>query len=339
MNHKPSAAVIGGFVTVGVGLLVALTMYFGASSFSRETTKYILFFDQSVNGLEVGAPVKYRGVPIGYVESILIAARGQRPDSPAIPVIVAVDKELTEARIMEGAIAEETSIHDLIPRGLVARLGLQSMITGQLFVELNYDTNRGAERYESCLLDPGSYEFSEIPTVNSSLDEITADMAKVIGKIAEWDFEEFDDNVTDLLENVNQAIVNYNDSNVVESIAVLADDVSKFIKSGDMEQTVSDVRKLVQDASEVVKSYDMNDGPLREELSKLNLRFDQSMEQVDEILESVSVYLEPDSNLIYGLETSLRELARTAQSLRILVEYIERNPNALLAGRKNGDED
>ncbi|MGB0415492.1 MAG: MlaD family protein [Coraliomargarita sp.] len=339
MNHKPSAAVIGGFVTVGVALLIALTMYFGASSFSKNTTKYILFFDQTVNGLEVGAPVKYRGVPIGFVDQILMQAVGQRPNSAAIPVIIAVDSDLTEARIMEGATYEETTIHELIEMGFVAKLSLQSMITGQLFVELNYDTSGRHRDYVSCLVAADASDFVEIPTVNSSLDEIATDMAEVVSKIAEWDFEQFDDNVNSLLVNVNEAVVNYNEADVSQALAQLAADASTFIQSGEMEKTMSELRKMIRDTSEVVQTYDLTEGPLGEELVHVNERFDQTMNRVDAILDNASVYLEPDSNLIYGLETSLRELSRTAQSLRILVEYLERNPNALLAGRKSGTKD
>ena len=334
MNHKPSAAIIGGFVTVGVALVIALTMYFGASSFSRDTTKYILFFDQSVNGLEVGSPVKYRGVPIGYVESILIVAKGQRPNSPAIPVVIAVDNELTEARIMEGATQEETTIQEMISRGLVAKLSLQSMITGQLFVELNYDSSGRYEEYESCLLEPSAAGTIEIPTMSSSLDELTTDMATVVAKIAEWDFEQFDDNVNNLLVNVNAAVVDYAEAEVSQSIANLSDEASRFIQSGEMEKTLSELRSTIREAKAVVSTYNMSEGPLKKQLDGMTARFDVTMSKVDSILESASVYLQPDSNLIYGLENSLRELSRTAQSLRIFVEYIERNPNALLAGRK-----
>ena len=55
VNHQPSAARIGGFITLATALVVALSLYFGASSFSKDTTSYMLFFDQSVNGLEVGS--------------------------------------------------------------------------------------------------------------------------------------------------------------------------------------------------------------------------------------------------------------------------------------------
>src|SRR5262245_22293625 len=96
MSKRVDSAVIGTFVVGALVLVVAAVLAWGSGRLFRSTTRYVAYFDGSVNGLEVGAPIKARGVPIGKVVAILLAFR-QSPADRRIPVIAEVDvKRLTE---------------------------------------------------------------------------------------------------------------------------------------------------------------------------------------------------------------------------------------------------
>ena len=90
-RNNPNPKIIGAFVSLMLGLIVAMVMYFGTANFLNRSTHFILFFDQSVNGLQIGSAVKFRGVPVGEVKRIMIRAEGQREDSTAIPVIIEIN--------------------------------------------------------------------------------------------------------------------------------------------------------------------------------------------------------------------------------------------------------
>ncbi|ADE54280.1 MlaD family protein [Coraliomargarita akajimensis] len=330
MNRKPSAALIGGFVTIGTLLLIGLTMYFGATSFSSDVTRMVLFFDQSVNGLAVGSQVKYRGVPIGYVERIQIRVKGQREDSNAIPIVVAIDNALTLEKVFGGDVSPER-LRELQNSGLAAKLSLQSIITGQLYVQFNYESMERASEYVSHMEAPG--DLLEMPTVSTSLDKIAADMAMIVEKASDFDFESFDKNLNHLIASIGQAMDNYNEAGVSESIARLADQTTKFVESGELEATMSEIRKTIREVSTVIASYDLEDGALGERVDLVSARFFKSMDTIDGVVESLDEHLVSDSSLMYELQGTLRELGRAAETLRHFVAYLERNPNALISGR------
>ncbi|TMC94991.1 MAG: MCE family protein, partial [Chloroflexi bacterium] len=80
MGKRPSATLIGAFVVGAVTLAVTAIVTFGSGQFFRHTQRFVLYFSGSLNGLEKGAPVKFRGVPIGSVKEIRLRIPGQHED-------------------------------------------------------------------------------------------------------------------------------------------------------------------------------------------------------------------------------------------------------------------
>lgn len=337
MNRKPNATLIGAFVTIGTVLLVGLTMFLGARSFSSDVSRMILFFDQSVNGLAVGSQVKFRGVPVGQVEKILIRAEGQRADSNAIPIVVAIDNALTAERVFDRTLNPEESLRELNRSGLVARLSLQSLITGQLYVEFNFEGAGRLQAYRSHLEQPG--EWLEMPTMSTSLDKIAGEMATIVEKVSKFDFESFDKNLNRVIAALGTAMENYNEAGVSESIARLAAEATRFVESGELEATMSEVRQTIRSIAEVVDSYDMKDGALGDRVDAFATRFYKSMDQLDALLLSLDDQMLSDSGLVFELQSALRELGRSAETMRHFISYLERNPNALLSGRLSKEKE
>ncbi len=95
MNKKISPTLIGGFVLGAVILLVIAVIAFGSGRLFRKTKEFVVYFDGSVNGLNIGAPVKFRGVEVGSVKNILLQLeKGMEVQS--IPVVFEIDlKKIT----------------------------------------------------------------------------------------------------------------------------------------------------------------------------------------------------------------------------------------------------
>ena len=74
MAKQANRMMIGGFVVLAVAILAASLVVFGSGKFFKKTNKYVLFFDESIKGLNVGAPVLFQGVPVGSVTNIVILA-------------------------------------------------------------------------------------------------------------------------------------------------------------------------------------------------------------------------------------------------------------------------
>jgi len=333
MRTKPNPRAIGIFVVISLVLLVSMIFYFASSSLFTLNTRYILFFDQSVNGLNLGSPVKFRGVPVGAVEQILIRADGQAVDSTAIPVVISIDQtRLTRDLGLSDDLLSPMSIERTIERGLVARLNLESFVTGQLFVDFSLEPDKiDPKRVKMQRVD----DLIVIPTVGSSLDEITSDVAEIIAKVGDLDIALLADNLNAVMSHTAEVMAGIESKQISQSITRAADEFSKFMTSDEgLKTTMNSIQLAIQDLREVVQTYRLDEGPMVARLDQ----FSQTLAGLDRLSAEASNLIAPDSKLMYEITTTLRELNRTAESIRELTDFLERNPGALITGRASDTE-
>jgi paraquat-inducible protein B len=333
-QNSPNPKKIGAFVTVMIALIVAMVIYFGSANFLNRSTYFILFFDQSVNGLQVGSPVKFRGVPVGEVTRIMIRAEGQSADSTAIPVIIQINRSRLENDLgVSSSVFAPEFIERSLARGLIAQLNLESIITGQLFVEFSFEPEKSI--IARTHLDPmrDSDEICEIPTLNSSLDQITADVAQIIADVKELDLQELSQNINALLVAATTQIEALDTQGISESITDTAEEIQGFVGSDEFKRSVVAMRKAFEEVSDTAASFNLERGPLSETIDTWTTQISETLAGLDQLTYDASVLIQPGSDMRHEFENTLRELGRAARSIRLLSEYLERNPNALLTGR------
>lgn len=165
MSKKANPKLIGAFVIGGFALAVGAVAVFATGRFFQDTTRWVLFFDQSIQGLQVGAPVSFRGVDIGSVTDIVVEY-----DTDTLDIRVPVIIEIYAERIT--VIGDETGARDsyeaslrLIEDGMRAQLAVQSLVTGQQMVQIDFFP--GTEpQYR------GDYPLREFPTVPSDMSQL-----------------------------------------------------------------------------------------------------------------------------------------------------------------------
>ena len=336
MNRNPNPKIIGAFVSLSVVLLVAMVLFFGSAGFLGRNVRFILFFDQSVNGLEVGSPVKFRGVPVGSVERIQIRVEGQDPDSRAIPVVIKINRSRLEEDLGASTSSfQPETIQDSVARGLVAQLAIESLITGQLFVEFSFEPEK-TQSFRSHLTEANG--MLEIPTLGSPLDQITQDMVELISKVSAVDLGRLSENVNVALENLALVLQGVDSQGISESVMYAANQVTALVDSDEFEQSLAAMRGAFIEIESAAKGFNLDSGTLGATLHSWTTRFEQSLDKLDGLTSQTTEMVEPDSSLRYELESALRELSRAAQSARQFTDYLERNPNALLTGRADQSE-
>jgi paraquat-inducible protein B len=280
--RRPSPTLVGAFILGGALLMVAAVAIWGSGRLFERRYRYVCYFPGSVNGLQVGAAVKYRGVLIGQVTGMRIRF-AQSPSDTRIPVFVDLDgKRMREL----GASDEPTPklARELIGQGLRARLESESFVTGQLYVNL--------DMFPGSLLNlvhpQGGYP--EIPTLPTQLEEATKALSGLLAQLKEADLAGIARSLSSAVEGINRLV---NTPSVAHTLAELP-------------ATVASVRRLMQDV-------DLHVGKLGEDLqSSLAVRG--------------PVFVE--------LQRALVDVQRAAQAVRMLAEFLQRNPNALLVGKK-----
>ncbi len=325
MAKKANPAAIGGFVVGAVALLVVGVLVFGSGQLWKTAIPWVSFFPGSVKGLQIGAPVTFRGVKIGSVTDIRATfdVREERirirtpvyweTDVGAITTIGTTAAEI--ARIE--AKAERPWASLLIKRGLRAELQLQSFVTGQKFIQLDFHPDTPIN------LVGADSKVPEFPTTKSGIAQLTK-------SLEELPLREIGDAALSLLEHADQLVT----SPEVKGVLVSANEALKtYDKLGrDIdEQVVPPASKMIKDinteiippTSKLVRNVDSEVRPAARD----------ALGEAEATLATYRGLVAEGSPVRYELVVLLSEAAATMRSVRVLVDYLERHPEALLAGK------
>ncbi len=304
MSRRANPTLIGAFVLGAIALAVAGTVMFGAGILARPKATFILYFPESVNGLDVGAPVKFKGVQLGRVTRILLGF-DQKPGVTDVAVLIELDERSAEnltTRFVD--FSDRERMREAIARGLRARLESQSIVTGLLYIELGFYPGTPA-RY----LQAGD-TYMEIPTIPSNLQEIVSRAMQAVARISQIPFEE-----------------------MVGSFTSLAKNLDLFVQDPKLKETVASINDAAREAEAVMASLRGEVKPLAQEFSGTAEEARKALVDIRAFAQSADGLVRDGSPLRYQLSESLSELSEAARSLRILADYLERDPQALIKGK------
>jgi len=295
MSKRASPTLVGTFVIVAVALAVGVIVVLGGGRFFRDTTRVIVYFDSSVAGLRVGAPVKFRGIDIGSVHDIRINVSGavRDPERVRIPVILELDQDRLTSEGVVLDLHDRALLRTLVDRGLRAELATESLVTGLRYVAI--DVKPGTEaRLEG---DP-NVGYPEIPSVRGTLEQVPDKIQKVLASLADADL-----------------------AGTVRSIRATADDAHALLGSRHLTRTVEGLDALTQNLNRTVA-----------ELDRTTRAIPPVAEEWQAAARSARQMVAPEGALASQLTATLKELQTTARSLRRLADHIDRDPGAVVRG-------
>ena len=334
MNKKINPAVIGAFVLGAVALIVIAILVFGSGWLFRQTRDFVLYFDNSVNGLRIGAPVKVKGVEIGSVKDIrLQLERGTEVNK--IPVIIEIDLEKLSARgaTTSTAVDRDAMQKAIVERGLRGQLEMESLVTGLLYVSLDFFPDSPINLVQRT---GGNYKYEEIPTVPTAFEQAKDAVTQIMSKLDQIDFK-------GLIASLNQTV----------------DGIRHTVNSPDLEATIRSLKQTMPKLDEAVVKMGNLAGTMNENIKSLSTDLQQTsgearlalkqaadaLKQTEETMKraegavaNIESLSDADSAVNYELVKSLKEVSAAARSLRSLTGYLERNPRALIFGKPESKE-
>ncbi len=352
--------VIGSFVVGAIILTVAGLLFFGPGGLLSETRNYILHFDSSVKGLNVGSPVRFRGVKIGQVKDINVRVNPSNYEFH-IPVTIEIQPSRINADgsaeglfdILKTTVKSEDPIRALVDNGLRAQLLMDSLVTGQLFINFDMlpDTPITLTGY------PG--EYPELPTASSSLEELTKAFEDLpLGELTEKIIATMS-GIENLVnsDNLHQALTNFDQSTaelnkllknlnkdvpeILMAVKKTSAQTEKILDHIDtrIDPLASQFAATLQTTETMVTHLNGKIDPLTDQLTRSMDSFNQTSSKAALVMDQVGQLTADDSQTLAQLSQTLQELQRTARSIRILTDELDRDPQMLLRGRMSGDDE
>ncbi|MFP6665512.1 MAG: MlaD family protein [Deltaproteobacteria bacterium] len=312
MSRKANPARIGAFVVGAAVVAVVAIAVLGSGRFFEQTEKFVCNFRGSVNGLAVGSNVKFKGVPIGTVAQIRLRFEELVPgDAVAIPVVIEIDEskiELGAGRPLD--FGDPAILGDLIGRGLRASLQPESLVTGLLFVNLDFYPDAAPVEFnaEASLL--------AIPTLPSTLEAVQEVIGRIVRELDQVDFKAVFTSVEDSIEAIHEVLTSPEIPSTLESLS----------------DTMESLRGLSLTLNEKI-------GPFTDAVEGTARQADQTLAEMTKVIRSVQLLIEPESPLAYQLGETLKQVSGAADSMRELTGFLAEHPSALLYGRGLEEED
>lgn len=315
---KTNPKLIGVFVLGGVVLVVSALVLFSSQDLFTPKRKFVAYFHQSVNGLNVGAPVRFRGIPVGEVLAIDGVYDPQTGNMIPRLLLEFRPETLANASVEEG---EYTLFPLLLKAGLRASLKTASLLTGQLYVSMDFHPEIPART-----LGRGNDKFPEMPTIDSGFDE-------AIARLTDLPIEEVLSRAGAALLAAQSVLEDPNIGNSLESLAALLKDADETVI--DLRNFVhSDVGATLEEANKTLTSTRESVSSLSARITEKSLpQIDVAMHQMTELLLLAHQRLGRDDPLNHELLDALREVGAAARSMRALADYLEEHPEALLKGK------
>lgn len=318
MSEKPQSAMIGAFIVGALLISISALIFLNSTGFGSSRSKVVMVFSGSVKGLTLGAPVALRGVQIGQVTDIELIL-----NTDSIDLTMLVEAELNSDNIRRVGSTTRNLTEDLIASGLRAQLNSQSILTGLLYIQLDFHPDSDLR-----LVDIDS-DYTQIPTIRTELERFTQEFQKV-------DFTQLAADITNITASIESFVSD-------ETLRQLPQDLRNSLASLDAmtaqittmtEASGPKLNQLLETSTRTMEEVNTEIPQLansaKETLQELNTAaaaFEQAMQGISEVVSD-------DSTTRYQLDLALQEMARAGRALQLLAKTLEEQPDALIRGRK-----
>ena len=331
MSKKANPTLVGIFVLIALALALVAVVILGKIKLKDNRFRCVAYFTGSLYGLDIGAPVTFRGVIIGRVNAVRINFDKQQ-NNYIIPVFIDIEQtpDLTDNHA-ENWNRDTISgmLQQLIDQGLRAQLRISSLLTGKLYVDLAFYPD------SEMLLHNKDTALFEIPSQASGLEQITQ-------KLESLPLDEILNKTAAALDGINSIINSTETRRTLDSLDSTLNRLNTLFTRADAEfpalaaelkKGLTNFAALSATANTLLRTADKELPGMSAELKQLLTGLNTTAGALAKTLHNIEQLTAKDSMLSYQFAGSLREIERAAASIRQLTDYLQQNPNALLFGQ------
>ena len=320
MPRKSNPKVVGAFVIAAIALGLTAAIYLGAGRVLQHRVRFIVVFSEDIGGLEVDAPVKFRGVPVGRVSSIHLSMGSATEPLRQLRMPVVIELNQTRIREIGGEIdlSDQVAVRTLVSHGLRARLALESFLSNRRYVALDVLPEAPPTQPS-----PGPLPYPEIPVyAEPGWAALQADATKLLAKLQGLDLE-------GLVGDLRRAACSFERAAGRVDAAAGRIDVAAAALPG----TIHAADAAIASVGSAARAIESGVVPLAVDTRAAVAQLRATLEAAEAAARHVDEHVDPASPLAWQLAKTLGDLQSTSRSLRHLAEELERDPSALVRGR------
>ena len=272
----------------------------------RERIPFMVYFRGSVRGLAVGAPVELFGIPIGTVTAVTLEF-DQAGLQPRVAVRFEIHPELL-TRFGQVRDSDPVDVsRRMVAHGLRVQLRSANLLTGQLLVAMDYFPDAPAATAE---VRDG---IVVLPAMAGGLDSITSDVGQILRKIDALP-------LGDIARNLNETLAG-----------------ARALTAGpEARQGLRSLADTLAALNNLIHTADADAGPALKRLPEIAQGLQAVVDHANKLVSSTDTGYGADSQFRRDLERLLDQVSDTARSVRLLADYLDQHPDALLRGRPGG---
>lgn len=337
MSKKVNPAAVGLFVTGALVILLAGLVVLGSGKFFEQHERFVVYFQGSVNGLEEGSAVQLGGVKVGSVVQMHVQFDPET-NQKVVPVVI----ELSASRILQLSVdgvytkdkvlSREAVAKAVEERGLRARLISKSALTGQLFIDLDFFPD-----------DQEGYTFpgnpidglTQIPTTKNEIERVLESIAKSVEKLSVIDFGQLITDVNGLVVEIDEKVGELDIGGISDRAKKTLDhadatmaNIDKLVTDEHLTQTFANLDSATADIKGAVAAFD------GEQVSVAVAEAEEAMSQIKLAAANIAKVTTTDSTTTVRLNRALARIEEASKAIEQLADYLKRNPNALISGKK-----
>jgi paraquat-inducible protein B len=358
--NRANPKLIGAFVVGAVALVVIGVLLLGGAEWLTEKQAFVAYFEGSVKGLNVGAPVEFQGVQVGSVTDIQLQFLTAEMEF-RIPVFLQFEPGRI-SQVGRQVDARGQFLKPLISRGLRAQLEMQSFVTGQLIVQLSFLPDTPVKLV-------GDGKVPEVPTAPTTMQAVTQTVTQALTEIRQLPIPQLIGQLTETAQGLNTLVHSPDVKDLLGSMNTTAQVAARGLQHMDeqigpemralVKDTLEAATALLRDSRQLVRRVDAQVPPMSDGIQKTLDALRVTMKDGDQLIRHVDARVTPMADNLMETSTRLRatiarmqqvvdgdvvrvlqdtnktlqEFTGMARSIRVLADYLERNPDSLVYGK------
>ncbi|MCG8553626.1 MAG: MlaD family protein [Desulfobacterales bacterium] len=340
MTQKTNYFKLGLFVILAFALTAAMLIAFGAGQFFRTETLAETYFNESVQGLNIGSEVKYKGVKIGDVKSITTPTKVYDIASNYVLVTFSLSEDCYVGQTGKNP---KERMKKAVDEGLSVFLSFNGL-TGSAYLETDYKEN-GPDDLEISWLPENLY----VPSRPSNIKQVSDAITRAMETLGSIDFKEMKKDFSALLKSLNITRVSNQAESLIKELRQTNRELSKILTSGRVKQMLADAGSSMADLKQIVQAAK---SPIKETLADINTAsgsiqrmaagleqgYDVKLTEMSDKMASVLAGLEKTSRLLENMiwtnadviEKTIGNLENTTENLDQFTRELREYPGSIL---------